>query len=204
MNREKYSMSFTTGTLFHQESVNVAELYLKHNDWNAVKSAVLSKNILQARTYNTARRVCNEICSRIKKLTESELILLVHGTTQEQNYLLWVAVCKRYKFIADFAMEIIRERYISLNSSLQHADFDAFFNSKSEWHTEIENITTSTRTKLRQVVFKMLREAGLLTKDNTIIAAIFTSQFLDAISSSDKTSIRLFPVFDNEVMRYLG
>jgi hypothetical protein len=204
MKLEKYSLSFTTGTLLHQESVNIAELFLKHNDWNAVKSEVLTQNILQARTHNTAKRVYSEICSRLKNLCDSELNLLVHGTTQEQGYLLWLAVCRRYKFIEDFATEIIHERYVSLNSSLQYSDFDSFFNSKSVWHSEMEAITSSTRSKLRQVAFKMLREAGLLTKDNTIIAAIFTGQFLEAISYSDKATIRLFPVFDTEVMRYLG
>lgn len=204
MKLEKYSMSFTTGTLFHQESVNIAQLFLEHNDWNVVRDVALSKNILQARTHNTAKRVSSEICSRLKTLNDLELNLLVNGTIIEQGYLLWLAVCRRYKFIADFATEIIHEHYISLNSCLQYSDFDSFFNNKSEWHAEIESLASSTRSKLRQVVFKMLREAGLLTKDNTIVAAIFTSQFLDAISRSDKADAKLFPVFDTEVMRYIG
>ena len=47
MNTEKYSMSFTTGALFHLDSVNIAGLYLEKGDWNEVRDEVISRNILQ-------------------------------------------------------------------------------------------------------------------------------------------------------------
>lgn len=41
-----------------------------------------------------------------------------------------------------------------------------FFYDKAEWDPEVERIAESTRDKQRQVVFKILREAELLTSDN--------------------------------------
>ncbi len=123
-------MSFTTGCLFHRESVQLAVLFLEFNDWNAVRDKVLSDNLLQARTLNTSKRVCREIISRLKTLDPREINLLVHSSAQEQGYLLWMAVCRRYKFIADFAVEVVRERYISLKTDLHYEDYDAFFNRK--------------------------------------------------------------------------
>ncbi len=203
MKFEKYTMSFTTGALFHRESVALAELYLVYNDWITLSDTVLSQNILQSRTQNTAKRVCREICSRLKKLNEHELNLLIHGTTQEQGYLLWLAICRRYTFIADFAAEVVHEHFVNMNFSLHYSDFDIFFNRKSEWHNEIESLSISTRAKLRQVVFKMLREAGLLTEDNTIVPPIFTSQFLDTISQADYNCLNVFPVSNTEIVRCL-
>ena len=189
-------MSFTAGSLFHQESVKVARLFLEFSDWNKVRDAVLSKNLLQARTINTSKRVCREICARLKTLYQSELDLLIHGTVQEQTYLLWLAVCRRYKFIADFSGEFIRERYITFKMDLHYKDFDSFFNKKSEWHEELDRIKPTTRNKLRQVLFRMLREADLLSANNTINAAMLSPRLLKAITQGNRQDILIFPVLE--------
>ena len=199
MNTEKYSMSFTTGSLFHQESVKLAALFLETQDWNLVRDRVLSKNLLQFRTVNTSKRVCREVCSRLKTLNENELDLLAHGTIQEQSYLLWLAVCRRYKFIADFAAEIVREKYISLQFALDYEDFDFFFNKKSEWHEELDQIKPATRIKSRQILFKMLREADLLSSNNVINPAMLSPQLLGTISEEHRQNLLIFPAFESEL-----
>ncbi|MBD1853916.1 DUF1819 family protein [Cyanobacteria bacterium FACHB-502] len=198
----KYSMSFTTGTLFHQESVKLAGLFLEFQNWNLVRSAVLSKNLLQSRTVNTSKRVCREVCSRLRTLSAAQLDLLVHGSTQDQGYLLWLAVCRRYKFIADFAVEIVREKYISLQFALNYDDFDFFFNKKSEWHGELDQIKPATRTKTRQILFKMLREADLLTPNNIINAALLSPQLLSVISQDNRQDILIFPAFESDLKEW--
>lgn len=199
MTSDCYIMSFTTGGLFHQESVKLSLLFLELGDWNAVRDRVLSDNLLQARTLNTSKRVCREIISRLRKLDPREIDLLVHSSTQEQRYLLWVAACRRYKFIADFAVEVVRERYISLKYDLHYEDYDSFFNRKSEWHPELDEIRPTTRKKLRQVLFKILREADLLTADNTINSAFLSSRLLEVISLCSRQDIMVFPVFESDL-----
>lgn len=199
MKPERYCMSFTTGGLFHQESVQLAALFIGQGDWNAVRDKVLSGNLLQARTLNTLKRVCREIISRLKTLGPSEIDFLVHGSAQEQGYLLWIAVCRRYQFIADFAIEVILERYINLKMDLHYEDFDSFFNRKSEWHPELDKIQPATRNKLRQVLFKILRDADLLTADNTIHAPILSSRLLEAIRRSSHQDILVFPAFESDL-----
>jgi len=189
-------MSFTTGALFHRESVKLAALFLELKDWNAVRNMVLSDNLLQARTQNTLKRVCSEIISRLKTLDPCELELLIQSNTQEQGYLLWMAVCRRYKFIADFAVDVLHENCISLKYDLLHEDFDSFFNRKSEWHPELDEIRPATKTKLRQVLFKILREADLLTINNKINAAILSPRLIDSIPSENRRNILFFPTLN--------
>jgi hypothetical protein len=203
MKTGQYSMSFTTGTLFHQESVKIAELFLDTQDWKSVREIVLSENLLQARTLNTLKRVYREISSRLKKLHLDELDLLLSGTPQEQKHLLWLAVCRRYQFIADFAKEVLRERYISLKTDVSYEDFDIFFNKKAEWHEELDEIAPATRTKLRQTLFKMLREADLLTVNNMINPAILSARIINAIPQKDKQDILIFPVFESELCAWV-
>ncbi|WP_039960747.1 BrxA family protein, partial [endosymbiont of Riftia pachyptila] len=114
-------------------------------------------------------------------------------------YLLWMAICRRYKFIADFAVEVFRERYISLKNDLNYEDFDVFFNKKSEWHSELDEVRPVTRNKLRQVLFKMLREADLLTANNTINAAMLSPRLIDVISHGNRRDVLYFPAFESDL-----
>jgi len=201
MQNKRYSMSFTTASLLHMESVSLATVYLALNDWKIVREKVVSENLLQARTLNTSQRFCSEIVSRLKTLNDAEIELLVRGTSSDQGYILWLAVCRRYKFIAEFAVEVLRERFCSLKTDLHQENYDAFFHLKSEWHQELDDLRPTTRKKLRQVLFKMLREVDFLSGDNTINAAMLSPQFLDILSLKNYQDIQFFPVFDKSLRR---
>jgi hypothetical protein len=201
MSTQEYTLSFTTGGLFHRESITLAMLFFELNDWDTVRDQVLSENLLQSRTLNTSKRQCREIISRLKTLGSQELDLLIRGSNQEQTAVLWLAVCRRYTFIADFAVEVLRERHITCKMDLNHEDFDSFFYRKSEWHTEMDEITPTTRNKLRQVLFKMLREAGLITAKNKINAAIFSKRFLYMTQQGNPREFLYFPVFESDLKR---
>lgn len=200
----KYSMSFTAGGLLSHESVEVAKLYLNLANWLTVREKVLEDNILQARTQNTAKRIFREISSRLDLLTKEELEILAEGSYQEQIQILWLAICKRYKFIYDFAIEVIREKFLSLGMEVSFGDYDVFFNSKAEWHDELENLTEKTKNKARQVVFKILREAELLSKNNIIMPSILAHRVFESICNDDPLNLSIFPITDNSSRERLG
>ncbi len=201
MNTEKYSLSFIGGALLQQQSVKFAELYLEKNDWGDVRKEVLANNLLQTRTESSAKRICPEISSRLSHLNRDELEFLVTGDPREQAYLIWLAICRKYHLIYEFSVEVIRERFLTLNYDLCYEDFDAFFNAKAEWHEELEKITVSTRYKVRQILFKMLREAGLWSKDKSIIPAMLSPRLIDLICSYSNQNLRIFPIMETELQR---
>lgn len=204
MKTATYSLSFTTGTLLYRESMVVAEQFLVLQNWATVREVVVSQNLLQARTLNTSRRVFQEVSSRLRTLRDPELRLLLRGTLQEQGYLLWLGVCRRYPFIADFAKEILHEQFTNLKNVLTYEDFDVFFNGKAEWHQELERIQPSTKAKLRQVLFKMLREAGLLTCDNQIIPALLSPSLVQALGQDHFRDYRVFPAFEPDPRQWIS
>lgn len=201
MSHDRYIMSFTTGGLFHLESAKLAGLYLEFRDWIVVRNKVIDENLLQARTLNTQQRICREVIARLKTFSIEELSFLIDASRQEQSYLLWIAACRRYKFIADFAVEVLRERFITLKTDLNHEDFDSFLNRKSEWHTELDEIRPTTRNKLRQVLFKMLHEAGLLTANNMINTTILTPKLIDLVVRTNRRDLLYFPIFESDLKR---
>ena len=100
---------------------------------------------------------------RLQEFSDRELDLLISGSQEDQNHLLWVAVCRRYRLVAEFAVEVVRERFLSMGATLELADFDAFFFRKADWHEELDTLKPATRNKLRQVLFGMMRDAGLIS-----------------------------------------
>jgi hypothetical protein len=203
MAAEKYVMSFTAGALLSRESVTVAELHGELGDWEAVREKVISENRLQMRTLSASRRIFREVSTRLKSLTTAEMELLLDGSRQEQNYLLWLGICKWYRFIHEFAVQVVREKYLRLDLDLSYDEYDAFFNDRAEWHSEVERLAPSTRVKQREVVFRMMREAALLTRHRRIIPAMLTPQLIELIVQDSPNHLAIYPVSDLDVKEWL-
>ena len=198
----RYSMSFTSGALLRHESITVAELFNDLADWSGVRDRTIAENRLQMRTRNSSQRVCREVISRLKQLTPAQLEVVLDGSRQEQDYTLWLAVCKRYRFLYDFAAEVIREKYLRLDLALAPEEYDIFFNRKAEWHPEVEAVAPATRNKQRQFLFKMLREAELLSSAGRIVPALLSPRLIDAIRDDDPAHFAVFPVSEMDVKRW--
>lgn len=200
MNQDsKYLMSFTTGGLFYSESLLILELY--SGDWSDVFTQALEENTLQTRVVSTAKRVLREIIGRLSKLNSEELDLLQGGTSSEQKYLLWLAVCRRYLFIHEFAVEVIRERYLTLKHDLPKEEFEIFYNAKEQWHEELERLAKSTRNKLRTVLYKMLREAEIIGINNIILPAMLTDELITTIAKYNAKDLSIYPISDMDLQK---
>jgi len=195
MNTRKYTMSFTAATVLPRESVAIADEYLELSDWHLVKKKVVDENLLQAKAESSLKRISQELIGRLKMLSLEETEWLVRTNRQEQLYILWLAICRRYKFIAEFATEVLRERFITLKVDLTHEAFDVFFNHKCDWYSELDNLSESTKDKLRQVLFKMMREVGFLNTDNIIQGVMLSSTFLDQLKKNNTDEIKYFPSY---------
>lgn len=185
-------MSFSAGALLKRESLLIASRFTQTDDWNVVKKYAFENNILQARTVSTLQRIYGETSSRLQELTTDEIRLLNISQDSDQRYLLWIAICRKYKFIAEFAHEILREKFLSFQSVVSFEDYGTFFNAKADWAPELDSLRQSTQKKLRQVLFKMLREANLLSNDNRIIPVVY-SQRMESIFK-EKNNFLFFPV----------
>lgn len=203
MTKAPYRLSFTTGGLFFQESAMVADLYLQNLDWKLTRDQVRDQNLLQVRTAAAALRISKEVVARLEHLSVPELQCIVDGTVRERGYLLWTAACLRYEFIREFAVEVLREYFVTLRQVLSLKDFDAFFNSKAMWHEELDNTAPSTQNKLRQNLFRMMREADLISPENLIQSAMLTPRIAALLSAQGRDAFLIFPLADADINRWL-
>lgn len=197
-----YLMAFTAGALLLRESVIAAELYARVGDWGAVRQELRAGNLLQIRTPSAAERRGREVVQRLENLTPPQLQMLVEGNRSDQAALVWLATCKRYRFIRDFATEIVREKLVRLDPHLTYDDFDIFFNRQAEWHPEVDRIEPSTRAKLRTNLFAMLREADIVSAGNLIQPALLSHAVVRAIRDEDPAQLAIFPVSDGQLKEW--
>ena len=190
-----YRVSFTIGGLFHQEAVKVAALYSNLQNWEEVRKTIFTQNTFQSRTRASTRRIAQELIPRLQQLSPGQLEILIHGDPQEQKQIMWIAICKQYALIQEFAIEVIHEKMLRSDPLLAHADFNSFLNAKSEWFEELAALKKSTRQKLGWVLFKMLREAGIISPAGQILPLWLSPRVARSmIIQGNKTLYAIFPI----------
>ena len=91
-----------------------------------------------------------------------------------------------------------------LDMNLSHEDYDAFFNARAEWDDKLERLAETTRKKLRSVVFKMLREAELLTRYHIINPVILSPRVAEIVRRNTLASPVVFPLSDADLKEWAG
>ena len=98
MSNDKYCMSFTTGGMFHHESVNLAVLYLDIEDWNAVRAEVVAENLLQARFANRMKLTSADVADVIQ-----ECLLKKNDAAEGPLSEIYKTQTNNFKTLFDFA-----------------------------------------------------------------------------------------------------
>lgn len=197
----RYKLSFTSGALLMREAMIAVPLYLRERDWSKVRALVEDENLLQARTVESGRRLAREVVQRLAALTDDEIELLIDTTATERAHLLWAAACRRYDLIGEFAEEVVRERFLLMTPTLNYEDFDSFLRGKALWHAELAELKDSTLRKLRANLFRMLREAGLLSDEGYLVQSVLSQRVASALAARTPSDIRFFPMIVNTTGR---
>lgn len=190
---DRYALSFTSGGLLVREADVIVAEYLRSRDWATVRHSVTQQNLLQARTTSSSVRVARETIQRLGVFEDSELELVAASSLTERCHFMWAAACRRYELIGDFAEEVLRERFLLMTPTLNNGEFERFMTGKSLWHPELDELKSSTRTKLRQTIFRMLNEAGLRSKEGTIVPAVLSERVYETLAARVPSDIRYFP-----------
>lgn len=192
--RSHYKMSFSTGGLFLNESLAVAQLHEVGEPWSATITRALTEGSTSLPKAASQRRTLREIVNRVSTLNANEIVyLLEEADRSDQQSLLWVATCRAYRFVREFALEVMREKYLSFHLDLPLESFDILYDAKAEWNEGLAGISPSTRAKLRQVLFRMMREANIISDDNRILTAYVSRRLKALLERECPEDLLLFP-----------
>ncbi len=159
---QNYRLSFTAGSLLAVETLKVAQLYNTLGDWDKVLTAELDEKILQKNKLASSKRQFREIRFRLQTLTDECLDYLPRATPNDQNAIILLANLKTYAFIYEFIIEVLRPKLLVYDDILRDSDYFSFFESKANLHPELTELSDSTKGKIRQVLYRILAESGLL------------------------------------------
>jgi len=191
---QPYRMSFGVGGLMINESVEMARQRIAGLSWDEVMTHGIAQGTTSLPKAASRRRMIREIINRLSNLLDEELTFLVNEADRDEcAALLWVATCRAYRLVREFAVEVVCDRYLSYERDLPLGTFDRLLASKADWNKALANLNTSTARKLRQILFRMMREAGIITEDNCILATYLSPRVVTIITSSSRSDLAVFP-----------
>lgn len=215
---ERYRLSFTVGGLLASQGRALAEMYLNHlnhaggdaecssqtevgKSIAAIRQQAVEENVLAIRTDSANRRVVAETTRRLSALTVGELAYLAgpDSSISDREALMWIAMCRYYAIVGEFAGEVLKKHYLVGNLHLDFEDYARFIANKATWHPELETISEGTAKKLRSNLFKAMVEAHLFDKNSDTVVSFLPSPSLADILMKRPDSFGFFPMRESSL-----
>jgi Putative inner membrane protein (DUF1819) len=202
VNKTKYTLSFTGASALIAETLVIAEEYARLKDWKAVEKSLVDNNLLNKVKQVTFKREFSEIKKRLSLLTPEQLDVMLNGGLDDAKAMILLSLVKTYAYFREFIVEVVRYKYLMFDYVLTETDYIKFFNTKSFEHPELEAITNVTAGKVKQVVFKLLEQVGMITqiKNGTILKPFLSNPVMNVIINDDASLLAAF-LFPNEAIK---
>jgi hypothetical protein len=200
----RYSFSFTGASALISETLAIAEEYRRLRDWRAVEVVLYENNTLSKVKQSTFKREFSEVKKRLSTLTDEQLTIMLDGTLDDAKAIILLALVKTYSFLYDFIVDVLRNKYLLFDTTLTDIDYFKFFNSKSLTRSELNDLTEITTKKVKQVIFKILEQVGLVTnlKTGSLIRPFLSEETIHAILVDDPSMLNAF-LYSNEEIKGL-
>lgn len=191
---ENYDFSFTAVSLRLKEMLLVARALKESLEVDYI-------NDLGAGKSSTGKRMLTEFKKRISFLAPSEIESLLEGDLITKKQIAFLSLCKTYAIIKDFAIEVLREKFLAYDYQITDGDYLTFYRRKVDQYEKMESLSTSTEKKIKQVIFNMLYEAGLIndTKSRIIQPQIIDIQVMRVISQDNPNWLKVLLVSDSDI-----
>jgi hypothetical protein len=159
--KEKYKLSLAVGALLQPETCIIAKLYTANPNWNALREMVVNENLLHKTRISSTFRYFLEIKRRLSIAYPFELELVAREDPATP-YVLFVLCCRYYGLLGDFVREVIQDKVSIGQDFIGMDDYYHFIESKRPVHPELDTLSSTSMEKIRQVIFKMLKEVGMV------------------------------------------
>lgn len=192
-----YDFSFTGLSLRMKDMVKVAVAQTQNLDFNAVQE------IGNGNT-KTTKNFLYDINKRLNALTEEQLHLLINGDIYTQKQIAFLSMCKVHGYIRDFVVEVLREKVLVYDYQISEGEYLTFFRGKLEMHSKMNEFSELTHKKIRQVLFKVLEQTGLIDdiKSKEIQPQVIDDRVIRAIATDNKEWLKIFFMSDMDIENY--
>ena len=162
ISKSTYKADITAGALKLPESRLVANLLLRQVDADGWRDAIITNNILQARSPATARRLTQLIRGRLETMGPDLWKLVRDGKGDVVTHALFAVAVKHSQLLGDFLDIVVAEQYRLFSKELTPIMWTDFLEGCRERDPDMPQWHESTQKRLRSSVFQMLAQAGYI------------------------------------------
>jgi len=162
INDKKYNSSIVSGSLLIEESRKIADLLLKDINSDQWYQAIVVDNILQKRSPVTAKKQARLIKNRLILMDRALWLLVRDGSAQVVSQALLSAAIKHSRLIGDFMSTVLRQHWQTFTKRIDLKDWNIYLDQCAQTEPEIDTWKETTRSKLKQIVFRILAEANYI------------------------------------------
>lgn len=163
MNAKEYLGDLIGGSLLITESRIIAESLLRKLPEDEWKSMVISENILQKKSGQTAIRYARTVRWRIEGLGSDFMAELLITNERAYVQMLMMALIIHSPIVADFMKLVLAEARRTYKPNLDADAWSEFYNTRCRVFTELEEFSDSTIKKMGNNAIKALVDSGYLS-----------------------------------------
>jgi len=164
----RYKADITAGALKLPESRLIADLLLRRVDAEGWKDALVTRNILQARSPATTRRLTQLIRGRLETMGPDLWKLVRDGKGTVATHAVFAAAVKHSPLLGDFLDLVVNEQYRRFGTALSNKMFADYLDGCRERDADMPQWNETTRKRLRSSVFQMLAQAGYIENTRSL------------------------------------
>ncbi len=154
-----YNGEIVAGSLLIRESRKIARLLLNNADSGEWHQAIVIENVLQKHRPDTAMRQARLIKNRLSLMTPKLWEIVDKGSMDVAVQAILAASIKHSRLLGDFMDKTLREHWRTFTKNISIKDWKDFLETCAQVDPKVDKWTDSTRSKLKQVVFRILAES---------------------------------------------
>ena len=162
----KYSAGIKNISFWLLESKLTAEYILDGLSKEEILDLSLNENLYQVESQYKVKDIPNRLFTRLKDFSEESLTYFINCDVNFSKFFVIISILRNDKLFFEFVHEVFREHILLGNYALKQSDFDIFFMNKSNQSKIIGNWTEETVNRVQRQYRFLLKEAGLIEKDD--------------------------------------
>ena len=164
---KEYSAKLTGESFLLFEFKIIAKLKKDGFSDKDIRKKVLEENLFQYKFTSSISRRLTPLIQRINIIDDKLIDMLIDDPLGNGTVINLYAIMKNDRLFFEFMNEIVRERIATNNLYLEKKDINVFITEKKEQSEVVSKWTDQTIAKIKQVIFKILSESGILEDSKT-------------------------------------
>ena len=161
-NTKEYSAKLTGESFLLFEFKTIAKLKKDGFSDKDIRKKVLEENLFQYKYKSSISRRLTPLIQRINIIDEKLVNMLIEDPLESGVIINLYAIMKNDRLFFEFMNEVVREKIEYKYDFIEKKDINMFFIEKSEQSDLVSGWSDQTIAKLKQVIFKILSEVGII------------------------------------------